>query len=166
MDYHRIIQSKIHQSVESFRHELNRLKFFRKKIVFTNGCFDLLHRGHIEYLMKAAALGNHLILGLNTDNSVRKIKGNSRPITDETSRAMILASLRYVDTVIFFDEPTPEKLISQIIPDVLVKGADYRPEEIVGYDLVTAHGGSVITIDLVPGYSTSLIEKKIVELNR
>ncbi len=166
MDYQRIIQSKIHPTVESFRHELNRLKFFGKKIVFTNGCFDLLHRGHIEYLMKATTLGDYLIIGLNTDKSVRKLKGNSRPIIDETSRAMILASLRYVDTVILFDEPTPEKLIGQILPDVLVKGADYCPEEIVGYDLVTAHGGSVVTIDLLPGYSTSLIEKKIVELNR
>lgn len=166
MDYSTIIPSKIHTSAESFRHELNRLKFFSKKIVFTNGCFDILHRGHIDYLMKAAALGDYLIIGLNTDKSVKAIKGSKRPINDEQSRALILASLRFVDAVILFDSETPAGLIREIIPDVLVKGADYKPEEIAGYDTVVSHGGKVLTIDLLPGYSTSLIEKRIIDLNR
>lgn len=166
MDYSAIIPAKIHPSVDSFRHELNRLKFFNKKIVFTNGCFDILHRGHVDYLMKSAALGDYLIVGLNTDNSVRGNKGSKRPINDEQSRALLLASLRFVDAVIFFDSQTPAGLIAEIIPDVLVKGADYKPEEIAGYDTVVSNGGKVLTIDLLPGYSTSLIEKRILDLNR
>lgn len=166
MDYSQIIPSKIHSTSDSLKHELNRLKFFNKKIVFTNGCFDILHRGHIDYLIKAAALGDYLIIGLNTDSSVRGNKGIKRPINDEQSRALLLASLRFVDAVIFFDSPTPADLIREIIPDVLVKGADYKPEEIAGYDTVIQHGGKVMTIDLLPGYSTSLIEKKILDLNR
>ncbi len=166
MDYSLIIPSKIHSSAETFRHELNRLKFFRKKIVFTNGCFDILHHGHIDYLIKAAALGDYLIIGLNTDNSVRRNKGNKRPINDEQSRALLLASLRFVDAVIYFDSHTPAELIREIIPDILVKGADYKPEEIAGYDTVISHGGKVLTIDLLPGYSTTLIEKKILDMNR
>lgn len=166
MDYSLIITAKIHNSVDSFRMELNRLKFFNKKIVFTNGCFDILHRGHVDYLMKAAALGDYLIIGLNTDRSVKENKGSKRPINDEQSRALLLASLRFVDTVIYFDSNTPAELIREIIPDVLVKGADYKPEEIAGYDTVVSHGGNVQTIDLLPGYSTSGIEKRILDLNR
>ncbi len=130
------------------------------KIVFTNGCFDILHAGHVDYLFKASALGDLLIVGLNTDESVRRLKGPGRPIQDQHARALILASLQYVNYVILFGEDTPLKLITAIQPDVLVKGSDYRAEDIVGYDVVTQHGGRVETIDFLEGYSTtSLIER-------
>lgn len=136
-------------------------RFQGKKIVFTNGCFDILHLGHIDYLSKAKDEGNILIIGLNTDNSVSRIKGKNRPITDENSRAKILASLQFVDAVVLFDEETPFELISFVQPDVLVKGSDYKPEDIVGYDIVKAKNGKVVTIDFLAGYSTTAIEKKI-----
>jgi rfaE bifunctional protein nucleotidyltransferase chain/domain len=132
-----------------------------EKIVFTNGCFDLIHKGHVDYLAKAADLGSRLIIGVNTDASVSRIKGDHRPIQDQDSRLMILASMQFVDAVILFDEETPYELIKKVQPDVLVKGSDYKPEDIVGYDIVTSSGGRVATIDYLPGYSTSLIEKKI-----
>lgn len=132
-----------------------------KKIVFTNGCFDILHRGHVDYLAKAADLGDILVLGLNSDASVGRLKGPNRPIQDELSRLHIIASLAFVDAVILFDETTPHKLIEWVQPDILVKGSDYKPEDIVGYDVVTAKGGSVKTIDFIEGYSSSLIIKKI-----
>lgn len=131
------------------------------RVVFTNGCFDLLHRGHIDYLSKAADLGHRLFIGVNTDASVRKLKGPNRPIQDEESRLRILAALECVSAVMLFDEPTPYALIQQVQPDVLVKGSDYKPEDIVGYDVVTAKGGQVLTLDYLPGYSTSGIEQKI-----
>ena len=134
-----------------------------EKVVFTNGCFDILHRGHVDYLNKAADLGTKLIVAINSDKSVTGIKSPSRPIQDEQSRAEIMASLGCVDAVIVFDESTPYNLISSLVPDILVKGADYKAEEIVGYDVVIAHGGQVLTLDFLPGYSTSLIEKKIKE---
>lgn len=140
------------------------MRFKDKKIVFTNGCFDILHLGHIDYLSKAADQGDVLIVGLNTDESVRRIKGNNRPIQDEVSRAMTLASLRFVDCVVFFGEDTPYELIKTVRPNVLVKGADYKPEEIVGYDIVKAGKGKVVTIEYLEGYSTTAIENKI--LNR
>lgn len=126
-------------------------------IVFTNGCFDILHRGHVEYLAQAADLGDKLIIGLNTDASVKRLKGESRPVNDEKSRALLLSALQFVDVVVFFDEDTPYELIKQVQPDILVKGNDYKPEEIVGYDIVTAKGGKVLTIDLVEGFSTTNI---------
>ena len=126
-------------------------------IVFTNGCFDILHRGHVEYLAQAADLGDKLIVGLNTDVSVKRLKGESRPVNDEKSRALLLSALQFVDVVVFFDEDTPYELIKQVQPDILVKGNDYKPEEIVGYDIVTAKGGKVLTIDLVEGFSTTNI---------
>jgi D-glycero-beta-D-manno-heptose 1-phosphate adenylyltransferase len=132
-----------------------------KKIVFTNGCFDLLHLGHIDYLSKASEYGDILVVGLNTDNSVKRLKGNHRPIQDENSRAHILASLFFVDYVVLFDDDTPYNLIDKIKPHVLIKGSDYRKEEIVGYDIVKKNGGDVCTIDFLEGYSSSLIEKKI-----
>lgn len=132
-----------------------------EKVVFTNGCFDLLHRGHVDYLSKAADLGSKLIIGVNTDASVSKLKGPGRPIQDEMSRLYILASLACVDAVVLFDEETPYELIKMLQPDVLVKGSDYTPENIVGYDIVTQKGGRVQTIDFLPGYSTSAIERKI-----
>jgi len=141
-------------------------RFKGKKIVFSNGCFDILHQGHVDYLSKAADLGDVLIIGVNTDASVHRLKGETRPINDEYSRALLLASLRFVGAVVLFDEDTPYELIKKIQPDILVKGNDYKPETIVGYDIVTAKGGSVVTIPLVEGYSTSAIERKIMELNR
>ena len=132
-------------------------KFQNRKIVFTNGCFDILHRGHIEYLSKARDLGDVLIIGLNTDSSVKRIKGGNRPVQDETSRAMILASLRFVEAVVLFDEDTPHNLISFVKPDVLVKGGDYTEETIVGADIVRASGGEVVTVPLTEGYSTTQI---------
>ncbi len=136
-------------------------QFQGKKIVFTNGCFDILHLGHIDYLAAASELGDLLVIGLNTDQSVSKIKGSNRPILDEISRAFVLASLGFVDAVVFFGEDTPYNLIKTIQPDILVKGADYKPEDIVGYDIVKNKGGEVITIEFLEGYSTTAIEKKI-----
>lgn len=130
-------------------------------IVFTNGCFDILHRGHVEYLAQAADLGDKLIIGLNTDVSVKRLKGESRPVNDEKSRALLLSALQFVDAVVFFDEDTPYELIKQVQPDILVKGNDYKPEEIIGYDIVTAKGGKVLTIDLVEGFSTTNIIKRL-----
>ena len=127
------------------------------KVVFTNGCFDILHRGHVEYLSKAADMGDVLVVGLNTDASVKRLKGEGRPVNDEQARALVLASLSFVDAVVFFDEDTPYELIKAVHPDVLVKGADYEPEEIVGYDIVTSYGGKVKTVPLVEGYSTTFI---------
>jgi rfaE bifunctional protein nucleotidyltransferase chain/domain len=130
-------------------------KFKDRKIVFTNGCFDILHLGHIDYLMKAADEGDILIIGLNSDNSVRTLKGVGRPVNNENARALLLASLSFVNAVVLFDEPTPYELIGIIQPDVLVKGKDYKTEEIAGHDIVLAKGGQVITMDLLPGYSTT-----------
>mgnify|MGYP003510154751 FL=1 len=131
-----------------------------KSIVFSNGCFDILHRGHVEYLSKAADLGDILIIGLNTDDSVRRLKGPSRPVNDEKARAVVLAALESVDAIMFFEEDTPYNLIKRVQPDVLVKGKDYKAEDIVGYDIVTAKGGKVETIELVDGFSTTkTIEK-------
>ena len=136
-------------------------KLQHKKIVFTNGCFDLLHLGHIDYLIKAADLGDRLIIGLNSDASTTRLKGPSRPINDERSRYTILAALFFVDAVVLFDEETPYHLIDMVKPDILVKGADYKIDEIAGADLVIAVGGEVKLIDYLPGYSTTAIEKKI-----
>ncbi len=136
----------------------NQLKEWRlsgKKIVFTNGCFDILHRGHIEYLAKAADMGDILIIGLNTDNSVKRLKGESRPVNDQHARAMLLAALSFVDAVTLFDEDTPYNLIKTVMPDLLVKGGDYKIEDIVGHDIVEANGGKVVTIPLTEGYSTT-----------
>lgn len=132
-----------------------------KRIVFTNGCFDLVHRGHVEYLAEAADCGDILIIGLNSDDSVRKLKGAHRPIIEQNSRALLLAALAFVDAVVIFGEETPFLLIRQVQPDVLVKGGDYTEEQIVGSDIVKAKGGKVITIPLTPACSTSLIEAKI-----
>lgn len=132
-----------------------------KKVVFTNGCFDILHYGHVDYLEKARALGDKLVLGLNTDDSVSRFKGPSRPVQDERSRARVLASLQSIDLVVFFNEDTPENLISELLPDILVKGSDYLAENIVGSEVVKRNGGEVRTIEFVPGYSTSRIIEKI-----
>jgi D-glycero-beta-D-manno-heptose 1-phosphate adenylyltransferase len=131
-----------------------------QQVVFTNGCFDLVHLGHIDYLEKARNLGDKMVLGLNTDASVSRLKGPQRPVVNEYARARLMASLQFVDAVILFDEPTPLELIQSIRPDILVKGDDYTVQNIVGADFVLSHGGAVKTISLVEGYSTtSLIEK-------
>ena len=131
-----------------------------KKVVFTNGVFDLLHIGHLTYLAKAAELGDKLVIGLNADSSVRRIKGPTRPVNDQNSRAALLAALFFVDAIVVFEEDTPLNLISFLLPDILVKGADYAVENIVGAKEVIANGGEVKTINFVEGYSsTSIIEK-------
>lgn len=132
-----------------------------KKIVFTNGCFDIIHAGHVEYLAKARDLGHVLIIGLNTDESVHRLKGPHRPVTPENARALTLAALSFVDAVILFSEDTPLELIRLIQPDVLVKGKDYDGKEIVGSDIVKARGGEVVTIELVKGFSTTHTLEKI-----
>ena len=132
-----------------------------QRLVFTNGCFDIVHLGHIDYLEKARALGDRLLLGLNTDASVSTLKGPLRPVVDQYARARLMAALSFVDAVVLFDEPTPLELIRDVRPDVLVKGDDYTVENIVGADFVIAHGGSVQTVALVPGYSTTRLIEKI-----
>ena len=129
-------------------------------VVFTNGCFDILHRGHIEYLYKAAEKGDILFIGINSDESVGRLKGKGRPFQDQYSRSLLLASLEFVDYVSVFDEDTPYELIKAVQPDFLVKGGDYLPQEIVGYDIVKAKNGQVLTIDFVQGYSSSIIIDK------
>jgi D-glycero-beta-D-manno-heptose 1-phosphate adenylyltransferase len=148
-------------SGDLLEHQLNRWRFFKKKIVFTNGCFDLLHEGHIDYLSKAADMGDALIIGLNSDESVKRLKGKNRPINNQEQRSMILASLGFVSAVVLFEEGTPYNLISKIKPQILVKGGDYKPEQIAGADIVLQNGGAVKIIDLLPGYSTTEIEKRI-----
>jgi len=132
-----------------------------KKVVFTNGVFDLLHIGHITYLSKAAELGDKLVIGLNSDSSVKRIKGDDRPVNDQNSRAALLAALFFVDAVVLFDEDTPRNLITTLLPDILVKGADYEIENIVGAKEVLANGGEVKTITFVEGYSSTSIIQKI-----
>ncbi len=132
-----------------------------EKVVFTNGCFDILHLGHVDYLEKARSLGDRLIVGLNSDDSVCRIKGANRPVQDQHSRARVMASLTFVDLVVFFNEETPLTLISELLPDVLVKGSDYLADDIIGADVVKRHGGVVDTVELTPGYSTSKIIEQI-----
>jgi rfaE bifunctional protein nucleotidyltransferase chain/domain len=137
------------------------LKNEKRKVVFTNGVFDILHRGHVEYLTKAKALGDVLIVGMNTDASVRRLKGSERPVVSQDDRAFVLAALRVVDYVCLFDEDTPYNLIKTVTPDVLVKGSDWAIDDIVGKDIVEAAGGKVQTIDFVPNRSTTNIIQKI-----
>ena len=145
----------------SLKRKLAAWRFQDKKIVFTNGVFDLLHTGHITYLTKAAELGEKLIVGLNADTSVKRLKGPDRPVNDEKSRAMLLASFFFIDAVVLFDDDTPLDLITQVMPDILVKGADYSIDNIVGAKEVIANGGEVKTIDFVDGFSSTSIIQKI-----
>ena len=154
------IKNKIYTQAD-LKSALNVWRLLEKKIVFTNGCFDLLHLGHVDYLSKAADMGNKLVIGLNSDLSVSALKGPGRPISDHISRSVLLASFSFVDAVVLFDEPTPLQLIELVRPDILVKGADYTIDKIVGADIVSQYGGLVNTIEYLNGYSTSLIEKKI-----
>ncbi|HEY0245375.1 MAG TPA: D-glycero-beta-D-manno-heptose 1-phosphate adenylyltransferase [Mucilaginibacter sp.] len=145
----------------SLKAKLEAWKSEGQKVVFTNGVFDLLHICHITYLAKAAELGDKLIIGLNADSSVKRIKGEDRPVNDQNSRALLLAALFFVDAVVIFDEDTPHQLITTLLPDVLVKGADYAIENIVGGKEVLANGGEVKTIDFVDGYSSTSIIQRI-----
>lgn len=141
----------------------SKLKAEGKKVVFTNGVFDLIHAGHVDYLSKAKRLGDVLVVGLNSDDSVKRIKGDKRPILKQEERAFILSNLKPVDYVVFFDEDTPEKLISKIIPDILVKGADWAVEKIVGKEIVEKNGGKVMNIEFINDQSTSKIIDLIVK---
>lgn len=163
MDHLNFIQSKILLDRSELENILSVWNFKDQKVVFTNGCFDIIHRGHVEYLAKAASLGDKLVIGLNTDASVKRLKGSSRPVQNENTRALVLASFSFVSKVILFDEDTPIELIKLIQPKILVKGGDYKPEEIVGSDIVKGNGGEVVTIDLVEGHSTSSIISKITQ---
>ncbi len=166
MDYIRKVEAKIFRDSASFLPLCRQWKGSGETVIFTNGCFDLLHRGHAVYLAQAAALGDHLVVGLNSDASVSRLKGPGRPLTDQESRAWLLAALEPVAAVVLFHEDTPLELIRAIEPHFLVKGSDYRPEEIAGYETVTASGGKVETIDLVPGCSTSLLIEKIMHARK
>ena len=146
--------------LDSINEKVNNWKS-KNHIVFTNGCFDILHLGHIDYLFKASKLGDKLIVGINTDKSIQRIKGGNRPIQNETSRTSILASLSCVDAVVLFHEDTPKQLIELIQPNTLVKGADYKVEDIAGSDFVITNGGNVETIPFLEGYSTSHIINSI-----
>ncbi|HLB00694.1 MAG TPA: D-glycero-beta-D-manno-heptose 1-phosphate adenylyltransferase [Bacteroidota bacterium] len=141
----------------------SRFRDGKKTVVFTNGVFDILHRGHVEYLAKARSLGDVLIVGMNTDASVKRIKGPRRPIVPEQDRAFILSHIDCVDFVCLFTEDTPESLISELVPDVLVKGDDWKPDAIIGRDIVEKAGGRVVTIEFVPDRSTTGIIERILD---
>ena len=156
-----IIKRKV-IDLNQLQHALYRWRFLSKRIVFTNGCFDILHLGHIDYLSKASDLGDILIVGVNSDASTSRLKGPHRPINNEEQRSILLAAMHFIDAVIVFDDPTPLELIKMVRPDVLVKGSDYNLSNIVGADVVQSYNGQVKTIDFLPGYSTTLIEEKII----
>lgn len=156
----KLIQKKI-VSKEELAHLLAIWNFQGKRIVFANGCFDLIHRGHIEFLGQSANEGNILIIGLHSDESVRRLKGDGRPIQDFQTRAMILSSFQFVDAVIEVEDDTPIEIIKFVKPDVLVKGADRLPKDIVGFDVVSARNGKVMTIEMIKGQSTDLLFEKI-----
>ena len=161
MSLNKKLYSKL-KTVEELKHPLAVAAFQGKKVVFTNGVFDILHTGHVDYLSKARDLGDILILGLNTDSSVKRLnKGPDRPINNEVARATVLGALECVDFIVLFDEDTPYELIKAVQPDILVKGSDYKPEAIAGYDVVMAKGGEVVTIELSQGFSTTSIINKI-----
>jgi len=148
-------------SLSSLKTKIDNWQSEGKKVVFTNGVFDLVHIGHITYLSKAADLGDKLIIGLNSDASVKRIKGEDRPVNDQNSRAALLASFFFVDAVVIFEEDTPLNLIKALMPDILIKGADYSVENIVGAKEIIANGGEVKTISFVEGYSSTSIIQKI-----
>lgn len=152
MSYHPLSWKEMEDTVQSWKAK-------GEKVVFTNGCFDILHRGHVTYLQQARQLGDHLIVGLNSDASVKKLKGPERPINNELDRAFMLAALRCVDEVVLFGEDTPEELLSHLNPDILVKGGDYKPEEVAGRQ----YAGEVKILSFVDGYSTTGTIRKIRE---
>ncbi|MFN0176055.1 MAG: D-glycero-beta-D-manno-heptose 1-phosphate adenylyltransferase [Saprospiraceae bacterium] len=156
------IQHKIHTN-ETLTHTLAQWREAGQRIVFTNGCFDLLHYGHLHYLAQARDLADRLVVGLNSMASVRRLKGQNRPINDDLTRIHLLAALQMVDAVVVFEEDTPIELIKIVQPEILVKGGDWKPEQIVGADLVLAYGGQVLSLPFVQGYSTTNIEQKILD---
>ncbi len=155
-----VIKSKI-MSWEEIRNTALEWKANGEKVVFTNGCFDILHYGHVYYLAQARAMGDRLVIGLNSRDSVSRLKGANRPINDDETRQYLLASLQYVDAVVVFEQDTPRELIEVVKPDILVKGGDYTIETIVGADIVINNGGEVKSLAFVPGYSTTSIEEKL-----
>jgi rfaE bifunctional protein nucleotidyltransferase chain/domain len=158
-----IVQQKIYSLADMVR-ETGRWKFLRKKIAFTNGCFDILHEGHIFSLGQAAGEGDVLIVGINSDASTQRLKGPGRPVNNEHSRALLIASLVVVDAVVIFEEDTPLEIIKAIMPDTIVKGGDYTIEQVVGAKEVMANGGNVVINPIVPGFSTTGIIEKIHKL--
>lgn len=160
MNHLAFVEQKI-KSLQDLVHLRNVWRFKEEPVVFTNGCFDLMHKGHIHSLSQAASFGKHLIVGVNSDYSIRRIKKAGRPIQDEHSRTLVLAAFSFVDTVMLFDEDTPQHLIHVLMPDVLVKGGDYSIDTIVGAKEVLANGGRVEIIPLIKGYSTTAIEARI-----
>lgn len=160
IDLEKTLLAKIND-LPSLKNRVDAWKSAGKKVVFTNGVFDLLHIGHITYMAKAAELGDKLIIGLNADASVKRLKGDSRPVNDQTNRAALLAALFFVDGIVVFEEDTPLNLITTLLPDILVKGADYTIDNIVGAKEVLANGGEVKTIDFVDGYSSTSIIQRI-----
>lgn len=163
MKYPQLIKNKIYTPDEA-KHQSERWKLLNKKIVFTNGCFDILHQGHIEILSQAAASGDVLVVGVNSDASVKRLKGDERPINNESFRALMLASLTIIDAVVLFEEDTPFDLINLVEPDVLLKGGDYTIDQIVGAEEVIKNGGEVKIVPFVNGYSTTSLIKKIQQL--
>ena len=157
------ISKKIYSRVD-LEKMIDNWKQNNNKIVFTNGCFDIVHRGHIDVLSKIADLGDKIIVGINSDKSINKIKGEKRPIIDQFSRSLLIASIGFIDAVVIFDNDTPLELIESINPDILAKGGDYKVEEIVGHNTVIKNGGRVITIPLVKGFSTTNIVNYINEI--
>lgn len=158
------IQNKVFLDWEDASAKISSWKSASDTIVFTNGCFDLLHLGHLQYLSEAADLGQKLIIGLNNDQSVQRLKGEKRPIKNQNERAMQLASLSFVDAVVIFEEETPEKLIKFLLPDILVKGGDYTIDTIVGAEAILSAGGSVKNLSFLEGYSSTSLIQKIQEL--
>ena len=154
------INSKIF-SLDDLKNQVNAWKQAGEEVVFTNGCFDIIHRGHVEVLAQTADLGDRLIIGLNSDSSIQKLKGEDRPIIDQQARAILLAALSFVDAVILFPEDTPINLISTLLPDVLAKGGDYEIETIVGHEIVQNNGGEVILVPFIDGFSSTTIIDKI-----
>ncbi|MFT5951585.1 MAG: rfaE bifunctional protein nucleotidyltransferase chain/domain [Bacteroidia bacterium] len=161
MIWNQLIKDKIFSANTALAKQVNSWQLHNEKVVFTNGCFDILHLGHIDYLTKAADLGDRLIIAVNTDASVSALKGPSRPIIDEETRAMKLASFVFVDAVILFGEETPLQLITEVRPNVLVKGGDYSIDTIVGASEVQDNGGEVVVIPFLEGHSTTSIVNKI-----
>lgn len=150
--------------MDALTEKIQQLKKDGKKIVFTNGVFDIIHRGHVSYLNEAKALGDYLIVGLNADASVKRLKGDSRPVNKEEDRKFVMENLKAVDEVIIFTEDTPFNLISKIIPDILVKGGDWKEDQIVGSDIVKQNGGKVFSLKFIDNYSTTGIIEKIIKL--
>ena len=160
MSQFNILKNKIF-SLENLKTQVEKWKAKGEKLVFTNGCFDIVHQGHIEVLARTADLGTKLIIGLNSDSSIERLKGKNRPIIKQQSRAILLASFSFVDAVVLFSEETPINLISTLLPDVLAKGGDYKIETIVGHEIVQKNGGKVILVPFVDGFSSTTIIEKI-----